>query len=78
MSVDTRVVQVIYEFAPSAFPAFVGQQVDIFISAPTREAATRNPTSGQVVFSQVADTQGQAAGGVSLTAVAGRAGQPSH
>jgi multidrug efflux pump subunit AcrA (membrane-fusion protein) len=29
--VDTRVLQVIYAFDPSAFPAFVGQQVDVFI-----------------------------------------------
>src|SRR6516162_5080410 len=28
---DTRVLQAIYEFAPSAFPAFVGQQVDVCI-----------------------------------------------
>ena len=48
--VDTRVLQAIYEFAPSEFPAFVGQQVDVFIAAPSREAATRNPTSGQVAF----------------------------
>ena len=48
--VDTRVLQAIYEFAPSAFPAFVGQEVDVFITAPSREAATRSPTSGQVAF----------------------------
>jgi multidrug resistance efflux pump len=29
--VDTRVLQVIYRISPSAFPAFVGQQVDVFI-----------------------------------------------
>ncbi len=29
--VDTRVLQVIYRFDPSAFPARVGQQVDVFI-----------------------------------------------
>jgi HlyD family secretion protein len=34
--VDTRVLQVIYAFAPKDFPAFVGQQVDIFIKAPAR------------------------------------------
>jgi multidrug efflux pump subunit AcrA (membrane-fusion protein) len=34
--VDTRVLQVIYTFAPKDFPAFVGQQVDIFIKAPAR------------------------------------------
>ena len=32
--VDTRVLQAIYAFAPSDFPAFVGQQVDVFIKAP--------------------------------------------
>jgi multidrug resistance efflux pump len=48
--VDTRVLQAIYEFAPNALPAFVGQQVDVFITAPSREAATRSPTSGQVAF----------------------------
>ena len=48
--VDTRVLQAIYEFAPNALPAFVGQEVDVFITAPSREAATRSPTSGQVAF----------------------------
>jgi HlyD family secretion protein len=37
--VDTRVLQVIYAFAPKDFPAFVGQQVDVFIKAPTRAEA---------------------------------------
>jgi hypothetical protein len=46
--VDTRVLQAIYEFAPSASPAFVGQQV--VIAAPSRAAATRSPTSGQIAF----------------------------
>jgi multidrug resistance efflux pump len=59
--VDTRVLQALYEFAPSEFPAFVGQQVDVFIAAPSRKSATRNPTSGQVAFSSVADTRMQAA-----------------
>ena len=59
--VDTRVLQVLYEFAPSEFPAFVGQQVDVFIAAPSRKSATRNPTSDQVAFSSVADTRMQAA-----------------
>jgi hypothetical protein len=40
--VDVRVLQAIYEFAPSEFPAFVGQQVDVFIAAPSRAAATRS------------------------------------
>ena len=59
--VDTRVLQALYEFAPSEFPAFVGQQVDVFIAAPSRKSATRNPTSGQVVFSSAADARMQAA-----------------
>ena len=59
--VDTRVLQALYEFAPSEFPAFVGQQVDVFIAAPSRKSATRNPTSDQVAFSSVADTRMQAA-----------------
>jgi HlyD family secretion protein len=32
--VDTRVLQVIYSFDPPALPAFVGQQMDIFIETP--------------------------------------------
>ena len=50
--VDTRVLQAIYEFA-----AFVGQQVDVFIAAPSRAPATRNPTSSQIAFSPVSDTR---------------------
>jgi hypothetical protein len=48
--VDTRVLQVIYAFPPDDFPAFVGQQVDVFIAAPSRGAATRQPTSGENAF----------------------------
>jgi multidrug efflux pump subunit AcrA (membrane-fusion protein) len=65
--VDTRVLQAIYEFAPSAFPAFVGQQIDVFIAAPSREAATREPTSGQIAFGTVSASQMQVAGGASRT-----------
>src|SRR5262249_34552630 len=65
--VDTRVLQAIYEFAPSEFPAFVGQQVDVFIAAPSRAAATRSPTSGQIAFRPVSDTRMQIAGGASST-----------
>jgi RND family efflux transporter MFP subunit len=32
--VDTRVLQLIYEFAPPAFPVYVGQQVDVFLERP--------------------------------------------
>jgi HlyD family secretion protein len=33
--VDTRVLQVVYSFPAGAVPAYVGQQVDVFIEAPT-------------------------------------------
>ena len=48
--VDTRVLQAIYAFHPSDFPAFVGQQVDVFIEAPKQADATQNPTSGLIAF----------------------------
>jgi len=62
--VDTRVLQAIYAFAPSQFPAFVGQQVDVFIAAPSRDAATRNPTPGQIAFGAAADKGIETAGSV--------------
>ncbi|MFO0313159.1 MAG: secretion protein HlyD, partial [Planctomycetota bacterium] len=31
--VDTRVLQVVYAFDPKALPAYVGQQLDVFIEA---------------------------------------------
>jgi len=76
--VDTRVLQAIYEFAPSAFPAFVGQQVDVFIAAPSRAASTRSPTSGQIAFSPVSDTRMQISGGAGNLPLASQADQPSH
>jgi multidrug resistance efflux pump len=48
--VDTRVLQAIYAFPPNDFPAFVGQQVDVFINAPARAEATHNPASGRIAF----------------------------
>lgn len=33
--VDTRVLQVVYSFPSGALPAYVGQQVDVFIEAPS-------------------------------------------
>jgi multidrug resistance efflux pump len=48
--VDTRVLQAIYAFHPNDFPAFVGQQVDVFIKASTRPDGTQNPTSGRIDF----------------------------
>jgi multidrug resistance efflux pump len=37
--VDTRVLQVLYAFPKSALPVYVGQQMDVFIEAPTRSEA---------------------------------------
>jgi HlyD family secretion protein len=48
--VDTRVLQVIYAFAPKDFPAFVGQQVDVFVMAPARAEARRHPASGLIAM----------------------------
>jgi HlyD family secretion protein len=53
--VDTRVLQVVFSFANDAMPAYVGQQVDVFVRAPapptidagspvTRAAASANET----------------------------------
>src|SRR5262249_15459687 len=48
--VDTRVLQVIYAFAPKDFPAFVGQQVDVFVKAPARGDAKEQPVSGRIAM----------------------------
>ncbi len=71
--VDTRVLQAIYEFAPSEFPAFVGQQVDVFIAAPSREDATRSPTSGQGVFGALAGYRAPTIGAPRHTVLAAEA-----
>ena len=76
--VDTRVLQAIYAFAPSEFPAFVGQQVDVFIAAPTREDATRSPTSGQVAFGSLAEGRIKTADEVGHTLIAVGAKRPSQ
>ena len=76
--VDTRVLQAIYTFDPGAFPAFVGQQVDVFIAAPSRAAATRKPTSGQIAFSPPAEAQMQIAGRASSTLLSPGADQPPN
>jgi len=39
--VDTRVLQAIYSFSPKDFPAFVGQQVDVFIETPESDPIGR-------------------------------------
>jgi hypothetical protein len=36
--VDTRVLQVIYSFEEGSLPVYVGQQMDVFIEAPSAEA----------------------------------------
>src|SRR5262249_28995941 len=40
--VDTRVLQAIYAFSPASFPAFAGQQVDVFIETPLCEVHSRS------------------------------------
>jgi HlyD family secretion protein len=47
---DMRVLQVIYSFDPAALPAYIGQQMDVFIQAPPiAEASTRvQPPSGNM------------------------------
>jgi HlyD family secretion protein len=50
--VDMRVLQAIYAFAPADFPAFIGQQVDVFVEAPSRAVAALHPTSGLVALHQ--------------------------
>lgn len=44
--VDTRVLEVIYSFERGSMPVYVGQQMDIYIQAADRGAATR-PSSPQ-------------------------------
>src|SRR5262249_22110092 len=73
---DMRVLQAIYGFVPSQFPAFLGQEVDGFVAAPTREAATGNPNSGQIAFGAVSYNQMQVAGRPSHTPP--EKNQPSH
>ena len=43
-------LQAIYKFAPSDFLAFVGQQVDVFIAAPSRAATTRGATAATATY----------------------------
>jgi HlyD family secretion protein len=40
--VDTRVLQVLYSFPHSELPAYVGQQMDVFIETPEIKAGTAN------------------------------------
>ncbi|MBN8247697.1 MAG: biotin/lipoyl-binding protein [Verrucomicrobia bacterium] len=43
--VDTRVLQVIYEFDRPSFPVYVGQQVDVFIQRRSTNIASATPVS---------------------------------
>ncbi|MGZ8195900.1 MAG: efflux RND transporter periplasmic adaptor subunit, partial [Methylosarcina sp.] len=43
--VDTRVLQVLYSFDPTTIPAYVGQQMDVFIEAPDENKGERQPSS---------------------------------
>jgi len=45
--VDTRVLQVIYSFDPKTLAVFVGQQMDVFIDAPSSAAAAQPQASSQ-------------------------------
>jgi multidrug resistance efflux pump len=45
--VDTRVVEAIYAFNPAGVQAFVGQQMDVFVTArPIKRAETTKPAAG--------------------------------
>jgi hypothetical protein len=51
--VDTRVLQVIYQFDRNAVPVYVGQQMDVFIDGapPTKNAPPEN-TAPVIVLPQ--------------------------
>lgn len=46
--VDTRVLQALYSFDPATIPAYVGQQMDVFIEAPEEDPDERKPSSPKV------------------------------
>lgn len=43
--VDTRVLQVVYAFDPRELPAYVGQQMDVFVDAERADGERANPAS---------------------------------
>jgi hypothetical protein len=49
--VDTRVLQVIYTFAPGDLPIYVGQQMDVFIEGP-EAVATVTATDASAPIAQ--------------------------
>jgi len=44
--VDTRVLQVVYSFPAGVLPAYVGQQVDVFIEAPAGSGGAAGAGAG--------------------------------
>jgi multidrug resistance efflux pump len=46
--VDTRILQTIYAYTPGNFPAFVGQQVDVFIETHEHADLARPKTAGVI------------------------------
>lgn len=66
--VDTRVLQVIYSFDGDALPVYVGQQMDVFVQAPSGDvaigtrpgdAATDAPAGGAVKAAPAAAAAGE-------------------
>lgn len=49
--VDTRVLQAIYAFT-QVLPGIRRPEVAVYIKAPSRSAATKNPTSGHIFFGE--------------------------
>ena len=46
--VDTRVLQILFSFPRTALPAYVGQQMDVFIETDNPDAVQRRHTAGAV------------------------------
>jgi HlyD family secretion protein len=44
---DTRVLQAIYSFDPAALPVYVGQQMDVFIEAPSATAPSQRTSENR-------------------------------
>ena len=44
---DTRVLQAIYSFDPVALPVYVGQQMDVFIEAPSASAPSQRTSESR-------------------------------
>jgi HlyD family secretion protein len=55
--VDTRVLHVIYEIAPTSMPVYVGQQVDVFIQASRRGTSSSKPSGERGAVSSIIDPE---------------------